>query len=152
MAIVAVMKKGDTRPGPGAEQLAVLPLDHFEGADAAAYVHPDLARIFRCHIQAGLRYGELRRRQGKLDKAAHLLDFFALDVVFGVEILDFAGNSAAEARGIKKRDRPDPRLTLEQSLPRSFRSDPHGAYQTNPGHHHTTLLNDHPNKGAAFCP
>ena len=106
--MVAVMKKGDTRSGTGCEQLAVLPLNHFESADAAAYIHPDFTGIFRRHVQAGLLHGELRSRQSKLDKPAHLLDFFTLDEFFGVEILDFPGNPATEPKASKSVIAPMP--------------------------------------------
>ena len=58
------------------------------------------------------RYCVLRRRQGKLDKTAHLLDFFALYEVLGVQRLEFFGQTEAKAQPIKKRDRTDARLTL----------------------------------------
>ena len=40
--IVAGMKNGEMRPGPFFEQVLVLPLDHFEPADAAADVNADV--------------------------------------------------------------------------------------------------------------
>ena len=121
----------------------MLALNHLEGADAAAYVDADFLPIFGCHVEAGLGHGEIRGRQGELDEPAHLLDFFALDEVFGDEVLDFAGDPAAKSGGVEKGDRADAGFSLQESLPSYVRSHTQGAYQTDSGHHYATLLNVH---------
>ena len=75
------MKKRRHAVRAGRQQLAVFAFNHFKRADAAADVDADPACVFLLHDQAGLSDREVRSRQGKLDEAAHLLDFFALDVV-----------------------------------------------------------------------
>src|SRR5882757_248261 len=132
----------------GGQQLAVFAFNHFKRADPAAHVYADPACVFRLHDQAGLSDSELRGRQRKLDEAAHLLDFFALDEVFRAEAFDFAGDPATEPGRIKKTDRADAGFSLEQSLPRDFRPHTHRTYQAHPGDDHAPLLSVHRDKGA----
>ena len=66
----------------------------------------------------------------------------------GTEVLDFAGDPAAEAGGIKERDQADAGFALEQSLPGVFCPHTHGAHQTHPGHYYATLLDIHLDEGA----
>ncbi len=49
---------------------------------------------------------------------------------------------------IKKRDDADAGFALQQSLPCGICPHTHRAYQTHPGYHYATLLNDHFNEGA----
>ena len=132
----------------GRDQLAVLALNHFKSTDAAAYVDTDLLGIFDAHVQARLDDGELRSRQGKLDEPPHLLDFFALNKVFWVEIMHFTGDAAAKPFRVKKSDTGDAGLAPQERRPGDVRPYPHRADQADPGYYDTTLLSDHCDESA----
>ena len=97
--MVAGMKNGEMRPRPVLQQGLVLALDHFESADAAADVDADALGVLRAStFSPELESANSRRRDGELDEAPHLLDFFFLDVLGRVEILHLAGDPAGELR------------------------------------------------------
>ena len=52
-----------------------------------------------------------------MNEAAHLLDFFFLDEVERIEVLDFGGDGAGETRGIETCDLSHAALTGEQIRP-----------------------------------
>ena len=110
------MKKGDILRGPPCmrlvclEQVTVLALDDIESADAAADVHPDSRRILARDLEAGRSHGFIRRRDGEVDEAPHLLDFFFLDELQRVEVADFAGDLGRELRGVELLDLLDAAL------------------------------------------
>ena len=58
----------------------VLPLDHIESANAAADVDAGPFFVLLAHLEAGARQRTFGRRDGELNEAPHLLDFFFLDV------------------------------------------------------------------------
>ena len=66
-----------------------------------------------------------------MDEAAHLLQFFFLDELQRVEILDFSRDLAGELGCIKLRDACHAALACEQVAPDLFRGVPHPADQTN---------------------
>ena len=92
------MKNGEMRPGPFFEQNLVLALDDFESADAAADVDADAFGDLGRHFQAGDLQREIRRRDGELDEAPHLLDFFFLDVTARDRSPSLPGDAASESR------------------------------------------------------
>ena len=74
----------------------MLALDHVESADSGPDVHAHALGNFGRDLQARSLHGFIRRRQGEVDEASHLLQFFFLDELQGIEILDFGGNLAGE--------------------------------------------------------
>ena len=59
---------------------------------------PDALGDLRRDLQARSLHGFIRGRQGQVDEAAHLLQFFFLDELQRIEILDFGGDLAGELR------------------------------------------------------
>ena len=119
----------------------MLALDHFESADAAADVYTDTFGFVRIYnlLEAGTLHRKIRRRDGELDKAAHLLDFFFLDVIRRVETLHLTGNSAIEIGGIKGRNGCDTIRTFLDGLPDGFRADAYRGHKTDTGNNNSSL-------------
>src|ERR1017187_6348560 len=76
-----------------------------------------------------------RCRDGELDEAPHLLDFFFLDVIARIETFDFAGDSAGKSRRVKRRDPRDAALGSKNRTPGQFRSNPQRRQQSDAGHY-----------------
>ena len=133
--IVAGMKKGEIRPRSVFQQRLVLALDHLEPADAAADIDADFLGDLRRHLQSGILQGEIRRRDGELDKPPHLLDFFLLDILARIEILDLSRNPAGEGRRVKRCNPRDAALGSKDGSPRQFGSNPERRHQSDAGHY-----------------
>ena len=115
--MVAGMKKGLTRSGPRSSRTLVFALDDLESADAAADVHADAFGNFRRYLQPRRTHGELARRDGELDEAAHLLDFFLLDKTQGIEAVDFGCDPCGKLRRVELSDGPDTAARGENTFP-----------------------------------
>ena len=102
----------------------MLPLDHFESADAAADVHADVLGDIRRDLEAGAFHRELGRGDGELDKARHLLDLFFLDPARRVEVLHFAGDPAIETGSVELRNRADAAVAFLHRAPCLFGAGP----------------------------
>ena len=113
----------------------MLALDDFKSADPAADVNPNFFGDVRRHLQRGVLQGEIRRRDGELDKAPHLLDFFFLDMVGWIETFDFSRNSAGKSRGVKRRNTRNAASGRQNGSPRQFRSNPQRRQQPDAGHY-----------------
>src|ERR1019366_243880 len=131
-------KKGRNAPGSVRQQRQVLPFDYLEPADPAADINSHTLFVFRRYFQAGTRQGEIRRRNGELDEAPHLLDFFFLDVLRGVEPLDFSRDLAGEGRGIELGDTRNTGLAHANRLPRRFGANPQRREQPHAGYYHSS--------------
>ena len=82
---------------------------------------PTLFGVFRRDLQAGHAHGFIRRSHREVDEAAHLLNFFFLDEVQRVEVLDFGGD--AGTRAVEASNwvmRADAALARQQLLPDLF--------------------------------
>ena len=102
----------------------MLPLDHFESADAAADIHAGaLGLVAVGDLEARGLEREFARRDGELNEAPHLLDFFFLDVERRIEVLHLARDAAIEAGGVEGGNRRDPVLALLDGFPDRFRAD-----------------------------
>ena len=96
----------------------MLALDNLESADAASDIHAQRFRIFfRLHFQTRSFHRELTCSHAELNKAAHLLDVFFLDIKKWVEVFYFAGDLATELAGIELRDPFDPVLPVKDRRP-----------------------------------
>ena len=85
------------------QQVLVLALDDFEPADAAADVDADALGVLFGDLQPGGRKRVVSiAAMRHLDEAAHLLDFFLLDELRGIEMLDLAGDLAVERRRCRR--------------------------------------------------
>src|SRR5471032_2287652 len=126
------------------QQYLVLALDDFKSADSAADVDPHPLGVLRGHLQTRTRQGELRRRDGELDEAPHLLDLFFLDVVGWVETLHFSRDPAGEGRWIELGDGRNPALAHADGLPGRFRAYAERRQQPDAGHYHSSRQNDSP--------
>jgi hypothetical protein len=113
----------------------MLALDDFKSADPAADVDPYFFGDVRRHLQPGILQGEVRRRDGEMDEAPHLLDFFLLDIVAGIEPFDFSRNPAGKSGCVKRRNTRDAAFGSKQSRPRQFRSNPQRRQQSDAGHY-----------------
>src|ERR1039458_2866942 len=119
------------------EQRQVFALDDFESADAAADVDAHILGLGGVHAQAGGTDGAIRRRDGELDEAPHLLDFFFFDVAARIESFDLAGDPAGkEVRG-EGRDRSAAAFTRQYALPGCFGPNAYGGHQAHTGYDHS---------------
>ena len=68
-----------------------------------------------------LKLGHLHRfiggGDGEVDEAAHLLHFFFLDEIEGIEVADFGGDLAVKSGSVEPGNAVDAALAGEQSLP-----------------------------------
>ena len=89
-------EKGRDLARPAVQQAGVLALDHIESADPGADVDAHALGNLGRDLQARSLHGFIRRGQGQVDEAAHLLQFFFFDELQGIEILDFGGDLAGK--------------------------------------------------------
>ena len=115
--MVAGMKNGEMRRGPPSSRRRMLALDDVESTDAGAYENPGTIRDFRGHSRPDILHRKAGGRQGKLNKAAHLLQFFFFDEPGRIKALDLSGEGGGKAGGIKMGDGACPLLPREQILP-----------------------------------
>ncbi len=124
-------KEGGDAARPALHQLDVLALDDIKPAHAGRNVdaHFIQVRVFR--FPAGHGYSKVCAGQGHLDEAAHFFQFFFLNPLEGIEVLDLSGDLAIEVRGIEMRNRPDAALPGDEVLPAFLRADAQRADQSN---------------------
>ena len=109
----------------------ILPLDNIEAADSTADIDTDAFFIVLGDLEPGRCQREFGRRDGELNEAPHLLDFFLFDVVRGIEPFDFAGNLAGERTRIERLNAGDSASSFPQRLPGFIGSDSHRRHQAN---------------------
>ena len=97
------------------QKIAVFALDHFESADAAADVDTDRLGDIRCDLRSPNLHRKVARGDSEVDEPAHLLDFFLVNVMERIEVLDFTGDAAVIAGGIELRDGTDSVAACENS-------------------------------------
>src|SRR5216683_381801 len=84
------------------DEFAVLPLDHFESADAASNVDANSFRVFRRNMNRSLSRSIADSRHRELDEAPHFLHILSLDEVFWYKTLYFTGKSTRIGIGGEK--------------------------------------------------
>src|SRR5215813_164606 len=101
----------------------MLALDDIESSDAGADHHASALGNIRSDLETGLGDREVSGGDGVLNEQPHLLDFFFLDVLEGIEAFDFSGDGAGIGGGVKARDGRDAGLSGENRLPAWLRAD-----------------------------
>jgi hypothetical protein len=122
----------------------VFALDHFESANAAAYVNAHTFRVIFRDLQTGTSHRVDTRRDTHLDKAAHLLDVFLVDEPRGIEVLDLACDPAVEQRGIEGFNARNAVAAFEQGFPRLLRGVANRGQQTDAGDYNSAGNNRSP--------
>src|SRR5258708_30494552 len=110
-------------------------LDDVESADAGADVHSDALGIFRSDFQGGHLEGFIGGGEGQVNEAPHFLDFFFLDEVQRIEVLDLGGDLAGEFTGIELGDPANAALTSQQALPHLSGGIAHATDQADAGNY-----------------
>src|SRR5579871_4404465 len=100
-------------PRAALHQCGVFALDDIESTDPGANVHADTLIIFGSDLEAGALDGFIRGGKRQMDEASHFLDFFFLDVVQRVEVLDLGGDPAGKVAGVEPRDGTDTALSCQ---------------------------------------
>ncbi len=113
------------------QQLAMFALNDVESADAGRNVDANLIQIRILRFPVGGLHRKIRAGQRDLNETRHLLEFFFLDPLKGVEVLHFAGNLAVEAGGVEMRDRRDATASGDEVPPAFLRADTQRADQSN---------------------
>ena len=108
-------------------------LDHVESADAGADMNSDHLGIFRRDFQLRHLHRFFGRGDGEVNEAAHLLHFFFLDELEGIEVADFGGDLAGKGGGVESGDAIDAALAREQRLPDCVGGIAHRADQADSG-------------------
>src|SRR5579871_250457 len=95
---------------PAFDQGGVLAFDNVESADARSdvYAHPLL--VLGLNLEAGHMESFVGCGDGEMDEAPHLLDFFFLNVLKRIEVLDLGGDLACEVARVKASNPPYARL------------------------------------------
>ncbi len=122
-------EKGRDLAWSALDQFPVLAFDDVETADAGGNVNADFVEVRIRGLPVRGFYGEIRAGQSDLDEAAHFFQFFFLNPLEGIEVLDLAGDFAVEARGIKMRDRANAALPGQEVFPGFLRADAQRADQ-----------------------
>jgi hypothetical protein len=143
-------EEGGDAAGAGGGELGVFALDDLEGADAAADVDSDALGVFGGDIECGLLDGHVCGGEGELDEAAVLLDVFAVDEVFGVEVFDLTGELAGVLGGVEEGDGGYAGLALEERLPGWFGSDSYWTDEAYSGYDDTTFLSHSLGRGGVL--
>jgi hypothetical protein len=92
------------------EERGMFALDHVESADAGADVDADHLGVFGSDFQLGHLERFVGGGDGEVDEAAHLLHFFFLDELEGIEVADLGGDLAGEGGGVEGGDATDAAL------------------------------------------
>ena len=114
------------------EQSGVFAFDNVESADAGTDVDAYALVVLRSDFQSRHLHRFIRCSDGEVDEARHLLDFFFLDIVQRVEVLDFGGDLAGEGAGVETGDASDAALAREHGLPHFIGGIAHAADQAEP--------------------
>jgi len=110
-------EKGRDLPRAAFDQVGMFALDDVESTDARADVHAHAFVVLRCDFQAGLFQRFVGGRDGEVDEPRHLLDFFFLDVIERVEVLDVGGDLAGEIGDVEAGNPPNAALPGQQRFP-----------------------------------
>jgi hypothetical protein len=94
-------------------QIEMLALDNVESADAATDVDANALFVFGRDLQSGGGQRVFTRRNGEMNKPAHLLDFFFLDKLRGVEVFNLTGDLAGQNRSIELLDARNARFSFQ---------------------------------------
>src|ERR1700722_6792352 len=124
-------EKGRDSAWTALDQFPVLAFDDVETADAGRDVDADFVEVRIFGLPVGGFYGEIRSRESDLDEAAHFFQFFFLDPLEGIEVLDFTGDLAVKAGGVELRDDTNAALAGYEVLPGFLRADAQRADQSN---------------------
>ena len=104
----------------------MLAFDGAEPADAGRDEDADTRGVVGRDLEVGALHREVRRGHGVLDEGVHLLDVLLVDVVQGVEALDFARDLTGELRDVEPRDTADAAASGAERVPVGFGADPEG--------------------------
>ncbi len=115
-------------------------LDDVESADAGADVDADHLGVFGSHLELRHLHRFFRGGDGEVNEAAHLLDFFFLDELEGIEVADFGGDLAGESGGVEGGDAIDAAFAGEQGFPHCAGSMADGADQPDAGDDNASLM------------
>jgi len=95
----------------------MIALEGIDAADPRPDDHPNPIGILLSDGQPGILDGHDTRTQSVLDEDIHFFDFFPLDVIFRIEILDLACHLHGAFRRIEGPDPIDPRGAFANGLP-----------------------------------
>src|SRR6266478_5601887 len=116
---------------PALHQFPVLALDDVEPADSRGNVNTHFIQVRISRLPIGRLDREIRSGQRHLNEAAHLLQFFFLDPLEGVEVFDLASNLAIKSSGVKLRDEANTAAPGHEVFPAFLRADTQRADQSN---------------------
>ena len=89
-------------------QRGMLALDDVETSDARADMDPNPFVILWSDFEAGHLHGFVRGRDSQMDETSHLFQFFFLDELQRVEVLDLGRDLASKIAGIELGDACNP--------------------------------------------
>src|SRR5262249_48901328 len=110
-------EKGRDATGAAVHERRMLAFNDVKTADARPDVHAHALGIFRRDRQSRHLDRFIGRRQGEVDEAAHLFDFFLVDEIQRVKILDLSGNLAGEIGRVKTGDPGYAALSCDNIFP-----------------------------------
>src|SRR5580658_255229 len=104
--------------------------DDVESSDPRADVHPYALVILRRNLQFRHFQRFIGGGDGHMNEAPHLLDFFFLDEIQRVEVLDLGGNLAGKGSGVETGDASHTALAGKHGLPHYIGGIAYAADQT----------------------
>src|SRR4030088_306055 len=105
----------------------MLALDYVKSADAGTDMHADVLAIFGRDLQLRHLHRFFGGGDCEVNEATHLLHFFFLDELEGIEVADLGGNLASKGGSVKAGNAIDTALTRKQGLPDCVGGVAHGA-------------------------
>ena len=111
-------------------------LDGMNAANACPDDHANAIGILFGDLQPSVLDGHGTRTQGILDEDIHFLDFFALDEIFWVEVLDLTSDLHRGLRGIEGGDPIDSRSAFADPFPGLLNAGAEWCNEPQAGHDH----------------
>src|SRR5579864_7396436 len=112
-------------PRPAFDERRMFALDDVESANSRADVHAHPLVVLRRDLEPRHFERLIRGSKRQVDEAPHLLDFFFLDEVQWIEILDLGCDLAGKIAGVKAGDPADAALSSQQGFPHIFGGIPY---------------------------
>ena len=131
-------ERADSRR-PFAEEFLVLIMQSLHAADTRADedARPLAVDVFKSSVV----YGKARRRQCKLRVSVHALNFFLVDELRGVEVLNLAGDLGCVIRRVKARDTPNAVCARKTRRPEFFLANANRRDYSQPCDYDSIFLN-----------
>ena len=128
------------------DQLAEFALPRRQTANAAADDHANALGVGLVNLETGLSQRFVGRHDRQMDETIHPARFLTVNVVFDIEVFDFAAETGRVARGIHERQRLDAVGPAFDAFPEGRHPDAQRRHRAHPGDDDAFFCFCHENK------